>query len=518
MTATIRNILNFLFASIAARAFGVVRSFWLARVLGPSDYGIWVAVLLIAAYAPIFAFGTVETLLKKVPFLKGKGDFEDAQQIEGGVFTFVLMISALLAASAWFVPFVLSPALLGQYVLVVRLMFLSVSLSMLSAFFYFRLQAHSMFRPASAITTVRSVLLLLLQVVLGYAIGLTGAVLGYLLCELVICLYSLVLSKNISSPIKLRFGRRLYWMLIKTGMPITLVWWTFMIQTTVDRIVSMYMLGPIATGLYGVGMSLATAYLILPDAIGQVLYPSINEKYGQTGKSEDLIPLVVDPARIMALVLPFLTCMFVVFLPLVFAYVVPKYLPGLAATQILIIGALFSGLMRSGVNFLISVGKQRLLLLLILGSILGNALGNVVLVKIGLGIVGIALSTAFWSSCLSLAIWLTVFKTLGLPPGKQIRSALDLFAPALIFALIAVASRALTNVTSATKILPSLLFAGIQIAAYCGTIFAIPRYRRSVLDAFGYLVRIARERLLTGGRPPGSGGSGAAIGQGSETI
>jgi O-antigen/teichoic acid export membrane protein len=515
MMSILTSIGYFVIASIIARGLGFVKSFWLARVLGPSDYGVWVFVLLLTAYAPILTLGTVEALIKKVPFLNGKGDRVAVQATERAVFTFTLLVSLLFVVSTLFVPLVLTSENLRKYVLPTRLMLLAVSLSMLSSFYYFRLQAYNKFGLVSSITTARSVLTIVLQIGLSYRLGLTGAVVGYMLSEVVVCAYSVLASRTLRSRLGLRFSLPLYRALVTTGLPITIVWWTFMIQTTADRLVSMWLLGEAATGYYGIGMSMTTAYLLLPDAINQVLYPSVNEKYGKRRRAEDLIPLVVDPARIMSLILPFLTYAFVLVLPLVFVLTVPQYMPGLVAAQILIVGALFSGLTRGGVNLLIAVDRQRILLALVIGSVVMNVLGNVVLVRLGLNIAGIALSTAFCGACLAFAIWFLVFQSIGFSLKGCLKSTIELFAPALIFTLLAIANRVLLNVTSTTNIMMSLLFVGVQLAVYCAAIFAIPRYRRRMGGAFKFVVKAMRERLEgkrqsteqegTGGGMPGGG-------------
>ena len=251
-------------------------------------------------------------------------------------------------------------------------MLFAVSISMLSSFLLYRLQVYRKFGIVSIITAVRSAVTLALQVGLGLLMGLRGVLLGYLLAEIIVCVSSVSFSLKLPNSLRLRAGSSLYSLLIKTGLPITIIWWCFIIQTTVDRVVAMAMLGEAQTGYYGIGMSLTAAYLLLPEAINQVLYPSVNEKYGETSRATDLIPLVLDPARIMSLVLPFLASGFVLLLPLVFAFVVPKYIPGLPAAQILMVGALFSGLTRGGANLLISVNKQRILLVLVLGSTILN--------------------------------------------------------------------------------------------------------------------------------------------------
>lgn len=470
--------------------------------------------MLLSAYAPILAFGTVETLLKRVPFLRGKGDIIAATEVEGGVFTFVLLVCAFLAGIALIVPLVLCSEHLRYYVPLTRLMLIALSFSMLSAFFYYRFQAYNQFYFVSKIVAARSVFVLLFQVLLSYMLGVTGAVIGYLLCEAILCAYSIFLNKTLPRIGALIFKLPVYRMLIATGLPITIVWWTYTVQTTVDRLVSISMLGERATGYYGIGMSIATAYLILPDAVNQVLYPRINRRRGETTKTADLVPLVMGPALILSTILPLVTCVFILAMPIVFTVIVPQYLPGLVTAQMLVVGALFSGLTRGGTNLLISIDRQKILLVFILGCICINLFGNIGFVKIGWNIEGIAVSTAISSGCLAVMVWSATFKSMGFSVKKIILSDIEFLIPSVTLAVIVLSSHTISDLNLPSGLLHGVPLVAIQIFLFCAILIAIPHYRNTLKEAAALIISAGKERLLSkltrdseAGQPPTGGRS-----------
>lgn len=500
MTIFLRNVSIFFLASVAARGFGALKTFWLAIILDPGEYGIWIFLLMMTSYAPLLTLGTMETLMKRGPFLRGKGDFASAQEIDQGVFSFTLIVSLFFFFAACGSRFFLSRGLFHRFGLPVQLMLFSLSLSILSAFYYYRLQSYQRFDIASAITTARSILVLVCQIPLAYLLGLTGVFVGFLLCEVLVFGFSVFLNSKLPPVKGLQFKFHLYGNLIRTGLPITIVWWTYMIQTSVDRVVSMSMLGESATGYYGIGMALATAFLLLPDAINQVLYPSINEEYGRSANPRKLAPLVVDPGRIMSLFLPFLAWISVIVLPFIFTLVVPKYRPGLVAAQLLIVGALYSGITRGGSNLLISINRQWLLLGYIAGCLVTNLCFNILLVKLGLGIDGIAISTCFSSALLTASIWLSVFAALGLDVRGRIRSTLALFAPALLFTLLTIINQIFFRSISPLSI-KSFATIGIEFVLYWGILIAIQHYRKLIMKALSPLFSSVVKRLNRAGAP-----------------
>ena len=91
MKKTFKNITYLFFATVFAKFIGVFTTFFIAKILQPSNYGIWITMILISAYAPILCFGVAETLLKQFPYHIGKGNPDKAREIDKAVFASIIL-------------------------------------------------------------------------------------------------------------------------------------------------------------------------------------------------------------------------------------------------------------------------------------------------------------------------------------------------------------------------------------------------------------------------------------------
>src|SRR5437763_4454570 len=92
-----KNIAYFLLAMLLARSLGFVQTFFVAKALGPADFGVWVTLMLIVSYGPIGCLGAVETLLKEVPYYLGRNDPDHVRKIENGVMGAVMKAAIAVA-------------------------------------------------------------------------------------------------------------------------------------------------------------------------------------------------------------------------------------------------------------------------------------------------------------------------------------------------------------------------------------------------------------------------------------
>jgi O-antigen/teichoic acid export membrane protein len=432
MNKTLKNIFYFLTAIFIAKFIGAFTSFFTAKILQPADFGIWITILLIASYAPILSFGTVETLLKQYPYHIGRGEVGKAKEIEKSVMGSIILSSALLFLIGTISYCVLRIKSTELMALMILVMFVTSSISFFSAFFYHRFAAHQNFKMVSLLETLRAFLSSVLVVVCAWFYGLKGAVIGFLFNEIIISSSSAVLSNKICGKISWNFNLRLIGQLIRIGLPITIIWWIFMIQSSADRLISISLLGKTATGFYGLGVTIVSIITLLPSAVSRVLYPKVSEGVGRQMAGKDMALLVVDPAFVLSLATPFLLGVILILLPSIYHYIFPQYLPGFASAQILLLGSFFLCLIRTGINYLISIDKQFLLIRYVLISLIFNILGNITLVKLGFNIEGIALSTGIAGAILATLVWKSVFQEMGYSKAEQLKKILNLYLPFIL--------------------------------------------------------------------------------------
>jgi O-antigen/teichoic acid export membrane protein len=425
-------VANFLYSFVAVflvRFIGGITTFVIARILSPADYGLWVTLLVIASYAPIICLGTVETLVKMFPFYMGRGEPEKAKRLESNVLGSLVLAAALLLAAGAVFPLFTNAAIVGSLGNVIRLIVLAAGLALFSMFYYYRFTAHQNFRYVSYFETLRAIGMFALIVPFAWLWGITGAALAFTVNEILILSFSYGASNRVLGKMTIGFDLREMRGLVAIGFPITVIWWTYMLQTSADRLISMSMLGKEATGYYGLGASMVSAIVLIPMVLGRVLYPKVNEEVGKNATRERLNLYVLAPAQGLGLVLPFFIGLLIILTPQLFRFFFPKYVPGIVSAQILLIGVYFVCLIRTGVNYLVAIDKQNVVLLFVLASLGANIATSVFLVRQGYSIEGISTGTSVSALVLAFLLWRSVFAHMGYSRPKQFLEMAYLLLP-----------------------------------------------------------------------------------------
>lgn len=406
MKSVITNILYFFFAIVIAKVIGILSFFLLAKFLSPSDYGLWITIVLVTSYAPILCFGTVETLIKRYPFYIGKKDFESAEKLENGVYSSVLLSIILFFVLSGFVIFIWGNVFPYKKIDLV-FVFSAAVLSLLSGFNYFRIIAHQDFNYVGTLDTSRSFLTLLFIVTLSIKWKLRGAIIGFLIVECVVFSISQLITIFNYKKLSTYFSRQYFLSLIKEGFPITIIWWCFIINTSIDRIISLSLLGSESTGYYGLGAKIVSTIVIIPVVVGRVLYPKLNEELGKN--NENLSQYILQPTYYLSLIIGFILGIVFLGSRLIYSTFFPEYIEGLSSFHIILFSAFFISIVRNGINYLISLNHQIKVVIYIICAVTINICTNLFLIKIGYGINGIALGTTISTIFLSILLWRAVF-------------------------------------------------------------------------------------------------------------
>jgi len=398
------------------------------KLLEPENYGLWVTLQLIVSYSPIVHFGTMDTLLKQFPYYMGKGELNKAKEVEESVFGFIIIATIALIFIGFSLPF-LKLELYQSVTVLIYPMVIAASLNLVSEYFRFRFVACQNFKIFSITDTTRSITSLIILVICTWLWGLTGAAWGFCLIELILCIYLVVISNVLLGKVRASFNFKLIWEMIKIGFPITIIWWVYVLQSSTGSVVSMIMLGKTATGLYGLGGKMILIIVLIPFAVGSVLYPKVSEGVGKNLRKEDMELLVITPAQALSLFLPAAIGVLILLSPVIYHKVFPKYVNGLLSAQILLLGAFFSCLIRTGVNFLVANNKHLQVILYVAISLITVVATSISFVKMGFDIEGIALGTALSGMVFTTLIWKAVFKYFGYNLTDQFKKLFNLYAP-----------------------------------------------------------------------------------------
>lgn len=430
--AVIKNISYFLFALVLSKPLGFILSFILAKALGPADFGVWITLVLLVSYSPIACLGTVEALVKKVPFHRGRNEHREIQELEDSIMGSVILAAFFILAVACVALLFLPDMLWGMDSHLTAVMLVAAATMFFSGFFYYRLSAYENFKAVGTLDFFRSVVALLFMGGLGWKWSLKGVVFGYLLHEASVCGLAIYFNVRTVGKVGWSFQKTRLISVVRIGFPITVLWWTLTLTGTVDRVVLGSMLGPLAVGHYGLGISLGSILGLIPMAVGRVLYPKVNMEFGKNVGAAAMKKIVLAPSLALGTLLANVQVVVLVVMPFLYNEFLPKYQLGLHAGQILILGGFFGCMLRNGDNFLIAANHETAFLKFIVLTLVFNIVADVSLVKAGLGIEGIALGTSLSALLLTTIVWRKVLVGLEFS-GQQIwTSLLNLYLPGLL--------------------------------------------------------------------------------------
>lgn len=404
-----RHILLMVFGMGAARIFGMVSSFLVANLVGPAVFGIWGTLRLIYVYGGLNHLGVLEAYRKEFPRLRGAGEEESAAEVESVSLGMAHLASAVVlvggAVLVFGIRFTVPDHPISIHARAIFWMLVSVTGATYTTFLFDRLATRHLFEEASLIRGARGVAYLAFLPFGAWWGGLVGLCLGFALSEAAVASVTMWLGRGKWSPIRprLRWGRLVG--MIGIGFPITLVWLTYLLGTTFDRVVTISLLGAEATGYYFFGVTLASTLQILPEALSQVMNPRLNERMGESGDPRVIADQVWGIGRMLSWILPLCFGVLAIFVQPLYETLFPKYVEGITAGRILVMAASIVAFIPLGTSFLVAIHEQKKLMVVIPISLAFNLAANYTLVKAGYGIGGVSVVTFATNAMVAGYLW-----------------------------------------------------------------------------------------------------------------
>ncbi|MBN1983046.1 MAG: polysaccharide biosynthesis protein, partial [Chitinivibrionales bacterium] len=312
---------------------------------------------------------------------------------------------------------------------------------------------------------------------------------------------SVHLSRTRCSPIKPCFDFHLMWPLVKIGFPITIIWWVYTLETTIDRLIIFKFLGTATAGYYNLGAQIITTLALIPMVIGRVLYPKINEEVGRESDTATILKYTYTPALSLGVMLPAAIGVLMLVSPLLYTTIFPKYNPGLTSAQILLVGSFFACLVKNGVNFLVAINKQADVWKYVVFNLIFNTIACLVLVKLGTGINGVAWAATCTSALLTTQIWLAVFKNLSFTLRQCLWRIVSIYMPFVIAMVLLVAATLLYPRLRTEATFYSLFYCLLFVIVYFLLVMATAPVNPGVRQLMAQFKSIMARRRKTGRNP-----------------
>ncbi len=390
--AVISAALNFCFTVLAR------------RYVPPLEYGIYSTCLLLQTYLSYAQLGVLNAYNRDYPQLAGAGQEEKLGDLKNTAFTFFMGIYVLLTI---IIGVVLEAAYLSgsfkkEYYIGYMLSMLLLIVNTLSDFGMNTMRMEGGYHYTALVTVIRTML--------GAAVGLIAVrVSGY---------YGLYVMPAISGlaavllyygktlkGIRLQINKSILAECLRTGFPLMVNSFVWTAVASIDKFVILGFMDTKALGIYSVAQLGFTAMVLIPQSVSQVFYIKISRDYGRTGDEGLLVRACSRYTCINSICTSIICVAGYYVLPVFVKIVMPGYMSGIEAAQIMLIGiAIYGSTMLYG-NIFSILKRNKDLLWTSIALCLFNIIFSVGLVSIfGRNIENVAIGTATSYAAFSLLL------------------------------------------------------------------------------------------------------------------
>jgi O-antigen/teichoic acid export membrane protein len=427
----IRDTFQLTFARYCSQAIGFFTSIGMRRFLGPYYTGIWSIFKIISDYSSYVSLGVSEGAGYQIPFLIGQDNRQKEERTKDTAFSFIFLTSLAASLILLVVVIFLRDKYPVEVIAGLFILSIYIILDRLCGYYMLLLRARNNFSALSKAIVFDAFIKLILVFLLVKNFKIYGLYFTLISISIlnVFFIHALVRYK-INLTLKLSGLSEI----IRIGLPITVMGFLEGILTTIDMIMIAKMIGVIFVGYYSISI-MAKSYISKLSSFGTVLYPHLIKDYGKRQDMEDIKKYVLIPPKVNAYILPVLLGVIFFVIPALVKLVLPKFIPGILATQILLIDMFFQSCFPQAVHFLIAIKKTVQIIAITILCIFMAIYGNYIMIKRGYGIYGVAWVTSVISFVHFLLLQAFALKNF-LPPRKIFLFFLDIAFP-FVYGLIA---------------------------------------------------------------------------------
>lgn len=387
-SAIARNIARYTTSNIFQRLCGIVNSFIKPKLLPPELFGLWNLISVIATYATYGHLGTRHAMNFMVPYHQAKMETEKSQAIAGDAYWGSFVVAVFLSVLT------LGYAIFHDDDLITRVGILTLAVTIMLNWYFDFVYAYTIaqqkFQILSRINYLRAVIALSLNIVLIYFFHIYGL---YAASLITIILSTWFLRRRATIPIRPGLDWNGYKNLVRIGFPIVLYELISMALNTTDRLLVAYYLGTEQLGYYSIVGLVFNFLMQIPVDTREVIEPVLMQSMATRSNEETFNEFFLRPLILTAYFMPFIIGGVYFGMPVAIPWLLPKYIPGIVPTQIVIIGGYFFSLAYVCRGIIVANNWQLRASLLIIITVPLNVGTGILLLKAGWGLCGAALSS-----------------------------------------------------------------------------------------------------------------------------
>ena len=397
----IRDTSIFTVARYSAYFFTILTGLIIAKVLGPASFGVYSALMLIVTYSHYSHLGLLPAMTKKVPFYRGKKEYNKVKETENIVFSgtmiIILFLSLMLIIASFFIRNVSADTINS-----VRIIAGIIILQQIFYFYQHYLRAEKKFFMMGKSLLIYSITYFIFILFLIFRLKLEGVFLSMFLAYFAVITY---FFSKAGFKVKIIIPSKVL-NLIKIGFPLLTMGIMTILFLSIDKIMIIKFMDKLQLGYYSFAAIVAGIVGFVPQSISSVIFPYILEKYGEQEDKTHIKNYLFQPTFAISYLVPIVIGMVFITAPVAIYYILPDYVPGFTVFKILVCSIFFMSVIGPSTNFLITINKERKILSVQAVSILLAIILNYFFIIRGYGINGVAIATAisyfFYNICIFL--------------------------------------------------------------------------------------------------------------------
>lgn len=386
----IKNVFKFTSARYLSLGIGVITAIVIRHFLGPFYMGIWGLLKIALSYSSYLLLGADRGTAYKIPLLIGQGDKQTEEEINRTALGFMSIIAAFTSVGLLVAAVILRNRLPVEAVIGLCFLSLYLILERICSYYRLLLRARQNFSILSKSIIFDAVANLVLVLLLVSSFKIYGLYVASLLLGVLNIFFMHILARY---KFGFSFNLKKVSELIAIGFPLTIVVLLRWTLNSLDRIMIAKMIGVTFVGYYSIPI-MAKSYIGQMSSFGTVLYPKILETYGRKQSIDAIKKYVIIPPMINAYMLPPILGLIFLIVPLLVEKILPRFIPGILAMQILLLDIFFCACYHQAHHFLFTLKKQARVMPIVASAIILNIIGNYIFIKRGYGIYGVAWATS----------------------------------------------------------------------------------------------------------------------------
>jgi O-antigen/teichoic acid export membrane protein len=383
----LRQIGVYASSTFAAQFITLVTAVVSRRILGPVQTGIWATLQVVVEYSKYSTLGVMEAVGREIPFYLGKGDDVRAHEIKNLAFSFILTTSLVIAFLITFFALGSRHIYRSEVVMGLFLVAAIIILQRVNNLLICILRAFKKFSVESSQMVWSAIVNALLIMALTYRFQIYGFIFAMGLSFVFNIVY--LMKKH-----SFEFHWQLNWgklrPLMAFGLPLMSLGLLVTGIRSLDRIFLAKCLGFEAVGFYSIAL-MACGYINnFSIAIGTVLFPHGQEKFGVAERHSDMAGFLKKSSVGYALAMPAVIGAAAVLTPFAVSAFLPKFMGSLDAMRFLVLSSFFMALFQPYYDLLIMIRRYWILFPFLGSSLLVSFALYYGALKTGFGITAFA--------------------------------------------------------------------------------------------------------------------------------